>query len=298
MPLVSVILPTYNRAASIGGAIRSVLDQTVQDFEIVVVDDRSLDQTEEVVNRFRDRRIRYLRLARNSGEAASRNAGVLQAGGRYVAFLDDDDSWVPEKLALQLAEFDASGTVGLVYSWRETLFNLTGRSSVLPLSGDVESQLRRFRITTSTVVVSWEALSTAGRFDEAIPYSSDYDLWIRIWRAGFRFRAVDRPLVRYAVHGDGLSGNLHNVAIGKEMLLAKHYSFFTEDTESLSDIYRNLGVLKLFLGDARQARHLLGHSIRLRARLSNCAYYVLSFLGASAGRRLRELRGWSGSHDS
>jgi glycosyltransferase involved in cell wall biosynthesis len=291
-------MPTYNRAEFVGPAIESVLNQTMGDFELLVVDDASTDHTEAAVSRFGDSRVKYVRQPRNGGDAASRNAGIELSRGRYVAFLDDDDSWVPEKLAWQIEEFSRAERVGFVYGWRETLYSETGRSSILPLSGDVETHLRWFRITTSAVMVSREALDAAGKFDEAMPCASDYDLWIRIWRLHFDFRVIARPLVRYAVHGAALSDNVRKVVIGEEMLLEKHSSFFAEDHESLSDIYRNVGVLRLFLGDIRDARQALRRSIRLRARFANSAYYLYSFLGASAGRRLRELRGWTGVHGS
>jgi glycosyltransferase involved in cell wall biosynthesis len=299
MPLVSVIMPTFNRAAHVGAAIESVRAQTMRDWELLVVDDASTDDTEGAVARIGDPRVRYVRQARNAGDAATRNAGIALSTGARVAFLDDDDIWVPEKLAWQAEAFERGGArVGLVYAGRETHFSQTGRTSVLPMSGEIEAQLRSFRITTSTVMVSREALEKAGPFDETMPCASDYDLWIRIWRAGFQFRVIDKPLVRYAVHGAGLSDNVRKVVIGEEMLLEKHASFFAEDSESLREIYHNVGVLRLLLGDVREARRALRRSIHLKAGLANSAYYLYSFLGASAGRRLRELRGWAGVHGS
>lgn len=299
MPKVSVIMPTYNRAGAVGEAIQSVLNQTVDDFELLVVDDASTDGTGDAVSRIGDRRVRYLRQATNGGDAAARNAGLDRSSGKYVAFLDDDDCWVPETLSWQLQEFERGGSrIGLVYGGRLTFFAHTGRSTVLRLTGDVASQVRSFQITTSTVMVSREALDAAGPFDETMPCSSDYDMWVRIWRAGFEFRAIDRPLVRYAVHGRSLSDNLRKVAIGEEMMLEKNASFFDEDRATSSRNYRNVGILRLFVGDVQEARRALGRSIRLRAGLANSMYYLYSFLGASAGRRLRELRGWTGVHGS
>jgi len=90
-PTVSVIIPTYNRAHTIGRAIKSVLNQTYQDFEIIVVDDGSTDNTEEVVKSFRDKRIRYIQHKKNKGAAAARNTGIKSAKGKYIAFQDSDD---------------------------------------------------------------------------------------------------------------------------------------------------------------------------------------------------------------
>ncbi len=117
MPDVSVIIPIYDRSEFLCTAIASVLAQTLQDFEIIVVDDASADDTQEVVGNLDDGRIRYIRHEINKGVAATRNTGVLNSKGKYIAFLDDDDEWFPEKLKKQ---FDLLETrpriVGGVYT--------------------------------------------------------------------------------------------------------------------------------------------------------------------------------------
>lgn len=116
-PAVSVIIPSYNRAHMLGTAINSVLAQVFQDWELIVVDDGSTDNTEEVVHAFGDERIRYIRQGRNSGASAARNRCLAVSRGRYVAFLDSDDEWFPEKLTRQMAVFRQSALVpGAVYT--------------------------------------------------------------------------------------------------------------------------------------------------------------------------------------
>src|SRR5438034_8399752 len=116
MSRVSVIIPTYNRARYLSDAIRSVVNQTFQDFEIIVIDDCSQDQTRIATDSFKDQRIKYLTHDSNRGEAAARNTGIQKSTGSYIAFLDDDDQWAPEKLQLQIQIFEQSATkVGLVY---------------------------------------------------------------------------------------------------------------------------------------------------------------------------------------
>ncbi len=120
-PKVSVILPTYNRAHLIKRAIQSVLDQTYQNFEIIVVDDGSTDNTEEQVRSFNNPKIRYIRYNENKGAAFARNAGIKASRGDYIAFQDSDDEWFPHKLQRQMEAFkNASPEVGVVYtgSWR------------------------------------------------------------------------------------------------------------------------------------------------------------------------------------
>ena len=100
---VSVIIPTYNREKLVSRSIQSVLDQTYQDYEIIVVDDASIDNTEKVVKSFNDVRIRFLRSNLNKGGSAARNMGIIAANGEYIAFLDSDDEWLPEKLEKQIS---------------------------------------------------------------------------------------------------------------------------------------------------------------------------------------------------
>ncbi len=101
-PAVSVVLPTYNRAQSLPGAMRSVLDQSFGDLELIIVDDASTENIEAIVADFGDPRIRYLRLDHNSGAAAARNVGMAETRGQYIAFQDSDDIWLPGKLARQV----------------------------------------------------------------------------------------------------------------------------------------------------------------------------------------------------
>jgi glycosyltransferase involved in cell wall biosynthesis len=116
MTLISVILPTYNRASFLPGAIESVQRQTFQDFELIIIDDGSTDDTHSVVNPYlKDKRIRYL-LQQNGGAAAARNHGLAERQGKYVAFIDSDDTWEEDKLALQWKVLNQLPDVGIVCS--------------------------------------------------------------------------------------------------------------------------------------------------------------------------------------
>ena len=120
MAEVSVIIPTHNRAHMVRRAIESVLAQTWQDFEIVVISDGSKDSTDEVVASFVDNRIRLLKHERERGASAARNTGLQASSGGYIAFLDDDDEWLPDKLRVQLDAIRQSDSMtGLVYCWIE-----------------------------------------------------------------------------------------------------------------------------------------------------------------------------------
>ena len=121
-----MIIPTHNRADLLPRAARSVLGQTYDDYEIIIVDDCSTDGTSETVLSWGDNRIRYIRHTENRRQSASLNTGIDAARGEYVAFLDDDDEWMPDKLELQVAELESGGAeVGLVYGWLDQVDDTT-----------------------------------------------------------------------------------------------------------------------------------------------------------------------------
>ncbi|RKY37879.1 MAG: glycosyltransferase family 2 protein [Candidatus Omnitrophota bacterium] len=184
MPTVSVIIPTYNRAHLVGRAVESVLDQTFQDFEILVVDDHSVDNTEEVVNDFNDARIRYIKHQINMGGNATRNTGVKNSKGEYIAFLDSDDEWLPEKLKKQIDIFQrAPDKVGLVYSWAEMIDEkgeLFRKLNFVVKGRVLQNILRGNFISSSTVVVKKKCFDEVGLFDESFASCQDREMWTRI----------------------------------------------------------------------------------------------------------------------
>ena len=126
IPKVSVIIATYNRATLLPRAVNSVLDQTYSDFELIIVDDCSLDDTQEVIRTFTDPRIRIIQHGANRGAAATRNTGIAHARGEYITFLDDDDECTPNRLADQVSVLDTNTDVGMVYGWIEEINDATG----------------------------------------------------------------------------------------------------------------------------------------------------------------------------
>lgn len=199
-PLVSVIIPTYNRAHLIDRPIRSVLTQTFQDFELLLVDDGSADRTEEAVRKVGDPRVRYIAQPCNAGVSAARNRGLRESCGEFVAFLDSDDEWLPEKLERQVEQFrQAPEKVGLIYTSVEAV--TAKNSSWIFRSehrGNVYRKLleRNFILSGSCVMIRRNVIRSAGFFDEGIPAIEDYDLWVRVARF-FEFDFLDEPQVRY-----------------------------------------------------------------------------------------------------
>ena len=183
-PMVSVIIPVFNRPTAVRRAIESVLAQTFGDLELIVVDDGSTDTTPDVVARMLDPRIRLLRTDGNRGASAARNAGINHSTAPYVAFLDSDDEWLPTKLERQLQLFErGSERLGLVYAGTEQILPGGKVRVCVPRRRD---DLRRMLLTenvvgeTSIGMVRRLALERIGGFDETLPALQDMDLWLRI----------------------------------------------------------------------------------------------------------------------
>lgn len=244
-PTVSVIIPTYNRASLIEKPIKSILAQTFQDFEIVVVDDCSTDNTEEVVKAFNDRRINYFRHQKNQGAGVSRNTGIANSASKYVAFLDSDDEWLPEKLEKQVTLFQNSNAeVGMVYTW---LCNINDSGEVMSVSGSrhrgfIKDDLlySNFVGTPSTVMLKRECLEKVGGFDPAmLTFVEDLDLWIRI-ATHYQVEVIPEVLVRYLDSGgrDRAKTNHKRVVESALAFSEKHHKSIDLDKN-----YKHIGTL-------------------------------------------------------
>lgn len=227
-PLVSVVIPTYNRERTIARAIRSVLSQTYRDLELIVVDDASHDATRKRVETFTDPRLRYIGHTTNLGGSAARNTGIEQSRGEYLAFLDSDDEWLPTKLEAQLPLFRSSPSLGIVYC---SATYLTGagavvRHRVARHRGNVYRQLllsNEIVGSTSAAVVPRAVLGRIGGFDVDLPARQDIDLWVRIARE-YTVDFVADPLVQIdqGDRGDRISASQVNKLRARELFLEKH----------------------------------------------------------------------------
>lgn len=214
-PLVSVCIPTRNRARFVGDAIASVFAQTLQDFEIVVFDDASTDETATLVRRFDDGRVRYFRQPRQAGIPANRNSCLAMARGSYIAWLDSDDRYLPDMLATQASVLDAHPEVGLVHGGFEVIDEDGRRLPDWSWAFDrdvVEDRQAAFRelvvlnyITAPTVLVRRECHERVGPYACHIgPSSTDWEMWLRLTlEADVAFTA--RPLAQYRQHGGSIT---------------------------------------------------------------------------------------------
>ena len=296
MPKVSVIIPTRNRAAFLQAAIQSVLNQTFQDFEIIVVDDASEDHTSAVIRSFTEPRIRYLRHESSRGQGATRNAGLHQALGEYVALLDDDDEWMPQKLEKQVALLDGSPSkVGMVYTGicRIQVYSKRVINRLVPdKRGSLFEEIckRNFIGGCSSVMLRRACLEKIGWFDERLASAADYDMWLRISKE-FDIEYIREPLVLYTVHPNRISTNYESKVRGLEAVLHKHGRYLALDSKNYSRRYFVLGMNYCLNGNAKEGRGALLKAIRLYPFAVRPYYYLcLSLLGTNTLRKWQQLR--------
>lgn len=286
-PTVSVVLPTYNRADVLRRSIRSVLDQTYEDIELIVVDDGSTDETGAVVSTIDDSRLEYIEHETNRGAPAARNTGIDASRGDFIAFQDSDDVWDPRKLEKQMATFDRAGSdVGVVYTgvWRihDGKNRYVPQPGVGPKEGDLSEALFRFNfISLQTAVVRSRCFAETGNFDERLPRLQDWELWIRIAEQ-YEFRFVDEPLVTAHVRSDSISASADRLAEARERIVEKHRERF--DTEALAYQLFRTGHSLLKAGRTRKGRTYLRQAILTDVRVLYCGLFVVSLLGSGVYR--------------
>ena len=227
MPCVSVIIPCYNHRDTVAAAIESALNQTFTDREIIVINDGSPDDTAAVLRPYQDR-IRYFEQA-NAGQAAARNRGIELAQGELLAFLDDDDTWPPDKLAWQVEVLRARPELVLVYG-EDVRVDEAGQ--VLPPTprkgykrpgGDVYRDFLEgcWIASPGQALIRKSALQKVGGFDESIWGSDDWELYMRLARVG-SFHYANRPALNYRVHAASASTNVLRHLKGHDAAARKH----------------------------------------------------------------------------
>ena len=301
-PKVSIIIPTYNRAKLLSRAIKSVLDQTFKDFELIIVDDGSTDNTRQAVERFqkRDSRIKYIWQENSGAPARPKNTGIKNAKGNYIAFLDDDDEWLSEKLEKQLELFEGLesdlGFVGcniLVINesnkkiWRE--YKIPRYSSQIFFEELLEGN---FILTSSSIMIKKEVLDKIGLFDENLKFGDDWDLWLRISKK-YRFAFVPDFLVKYYIHQGSTTPHLHPEKEAKEFEYI--FSKYQKDYRRYPVIYsmhlRKLASRYCASGKLNKGRKYYVKSIKLNPlNLKSYLYLLLSFLGERTFRKIYDFR--------
>lgn len=230
-PQISVVMPVYNTGEMLRETIDSVLAQTHSDFELIIVDDGSQSETSKIAREYSDPRIRYY-YQENRGMATARNRGVELAQGEYIAFLDHDDVWLPEKLEKQLETFHSNPSAGIVFS--PVIIFDSEKSSLQPSPTECSwKNLVRgnFIHTCSCVMIKRKLIVDQNEyFDPICEPSDDYDLWLRIGRKNEIVKTPDY-LVRYRIHANNTSGNLCRIHKILLTIYPKVYSCIKNDPE-------------------------------------------------------------------
>jgi glycosyltransferase involved in cell wall biosynthesis len=206
---ISVVIPAYNSGPLLAETLRSVLAQTLQPDEVLVIDDGSTDGTADVAESFGPP-VRVFRRA-NARQGASRNFGVEQATSEWIAFVDHDDLWVPEKLERQMQALSANPKADLCYTARAHFDQDRGKGRwqliipVPPAAGIRKALFRNTTFLPSSVVIRRSTFLAAGGFNTSFRIVEDWDLWLRLLNAGVQFAACQEPLMLYRVHSQNLS---------------------------------------------------------------------------------------------
>ncbi|MBP62399.1 MAG: hypothetical protein CMJ62_12840 [Planctomycetaceae bacterium] len=304
-PLVSVITPAYNAASYIGETIESVLSQTWPHWEMLIVDDGSSDETCDVVAGFRDDRIQLHRISHSGLPAVARNAGLKRASGKYVAFLDADDVWLPEKLATQISYLESQPAVGMVFS-KCYVWNGQTRSpsKIAPDLCGVPNPGKLFSllctnpvICNSSTVMRRSLFDQYGYLDEDPRHrgTEDYELWLRL-SPHVPFGFVDLPLFWYRTSPDSLSS--HAITMAEGAVLAIEKTLKMNSHFNSPPLTSGIQAAKLLrLGRAHcledvpgRGTQLLLQSLRINPfNKMAWRWLVLSLLGAGPLRWLRSL---------
>jgi glycosyltransferase involved in cell wall biosynthesis len=247
---ISVVIPTRNRSHLLPVTVRSVMQQQNVDFELIVVDEASTDDTAAVLDGLSDPRLRVIHHQAVCGVSAARNDGAALARGGWIAFLDDDDLWAPNKLELQLGAVRETGASwGYVGHLHINVHSQVTSGASPPTPDVVVRELPRENLVPggcSGVMVSKSAFEAAGKFDPRLQPLADWELWLRLARHGVP-ACVPQPLVAYRVHGEQMSLDAARVLSDFEILAQRH-----PDADPIG-VYRYLAWVALRVKDHRRA---------------------------------------------
>lgn len=291
-PFVSVIIPSKNRPDLVHRAIDSVLGQTFQSFEVIIVDDGSDMPLYPMLAEKFGNSISCFRHEHSLGAPAARNFGASHAKGKFVAFLDDDDIWLPEKLEKQMAAFSClSEDFGVVYCGFDFIANGTvvERKNTYHTTYDLhELALKMCPVGSPTPIIRKNVFEAVGGFDVSLLACQDWDLWIRLTRV-CRFYPIKQSLARYRVHGDQISTDVLRKIEARKMIVEKYYQEMSEYPKILSSHYQRIGSLCSLAGRKNEAKYYFWRSINMnKANWGSWVHLILQFGGKKIEKYLIE----------
>ncbi|BAZ13305.1 family 2 glycosyl transferase [Calothrix sp. NIES-4071] len=280
LPVISIIIPAYNAEKTILQTIASVQQQTFSNFELIVINDGSTDRTLELLHSITDERLKIFSYE-NGGLPVARNRGISHATGEFIAFLDADDLWTPDKLELQLAALQQHPEAGVAYSW--TYFMDDKGESLSPgeatfLEGNVYAQLlvNNFLASGSNPLISRQAIESIGGFDSAFPHCADWDYWLRL-AASWHFVVVRKHQILYRQSRGGMSSKIDGIEKQQLIMIEKVYRTAPQELQylknhSLAWVYRYCAEKYLQhstnnISDVNRAGQELWRAIRLEPKI-------------------------------
>jgi glycosyltransferase involved in cell wall biosynthesis len=271
-----------------------VLGQSYKDLELIVIDDASTDDTQEIVKKLTDARVRYILHHKNCGAGAARNTGIRAAQGIYVAFQDSDDEWLPQKLERQIQRLKAaSPDTAVVYTafLRHQVDKVVyiPKASVKNKNGYIHKELIKGNfIGTPTMLVPKDLLFKVGLFDEKLPRLQDWDLVIRLSKL-YQFFYIDEPLVNVYRTRDSLSEDKKGLEVALRQILEKRYSSSPDEAEAVSICLLNFGSRMVSYGSVREGRMYLAKSFKKYPNITSLLALSLSLAGSCVYRNITEI---------
>lgn len=303
--MVSVVIPAYNCSSYIGDAIDSVLRQSYQDFEIIVIDDGSTDGTGELV-RTRYPIVRYVKKD-NGGASSARNEGIRLSKGEYIAFLDSDDIWMPDKLEKQIAAFGNDSRIGMVFTDNDCFIGDKRLPSNFDkhkhlMTGDfVRNVFLYSHVATPTVMVKREVFDTVGYFDQGLATAEDDNMWMRI-SLNYPVSLINEILVSCGLSPNSLSrtpGNIYKGVFRNIQLITTKYPLLYERLKDLISIKLaklmfETGYTLFNKGENKASRRFFLSSIKYNFYNSKAHIYLFcSFLPNFVFKNIRKLRNYA-----
>jgi glycosyltransferase involved in cell wall biosynthesis len=309
MAQVSVIIPTYNGASYVASAIQSALNQTFEDLEILIVDDASTDRTLNEIEPFlTDKRVKLLCNTSNLGIPATKNKAVKMARGQFIAFLDQDDVWLPNKLEVQINHLKQDDNIGVIASaiyFIDESGNLIGKKILNIENAQPLTQVKRLLlgnfITNSSAVVRRSCFDKVGYFNENLRGSDDYDLWVRIAKY-FKIHYLNQILIKKRLHKLNFSElNIQTMMEGKLQVI----NSAIQNNPSLADklniyianVHRSAAIKYALNGQISQAKNHFAQALKSgnRSFITFAGYFLslvsplvlakITYLGQSLKRR-------------
>ena len=305
---VSIIIAVFNEEKYISRCLESLAKQSYKDFEIIVIDDGSTDNTKKIVDSFCDDKIKYVYRENSGGASQPKNTGIKTAKGEYIAILDDDDEWLPEKLEKQIAflkKHPEIDVIGCDYFIKKELssFSLNKGTEFLQeyKIPEYKDLFKRMLVTDdmgpgSIMVYRKEVFEKVGLFDDNLKSGQDKEMRIRLAEKGCRFGFVREPLVVYNTGHNNISSKGLDIKTREkdwEYIFNKYRKYYQADKNLFSNKLRYDGTRYMLLGLIDKARKSFLFSIKKNPfNIKNYLYLILSLFGASFYAKLAKIKLW------